>query len=144
MSPSAWRAFSPDARRFLLGAILLELGHAFLWVLQNLYVRSVGFGDAAAGQVLASAGLGVVLSTIPAATPRQPAWIARPARPSREANNSGMQSAVLIATAGSPADSFQPSASVSWGASPPTIRLPWTWTRVRGANSRKQALAGAT
>ena len=68
MSPAAWRAFSPNARRFLLGAVLLELGHAFLWVLQNLYVRSVGFGDAEAGQVLAAAGLGVVLSTLPAAT----------------------------------------------------------------------------
>lgn len=69
MSPfAAWRTFSRDARSFLLGAILLELGHAFLWVLQNLYVRSVGFGDAEAGQVLAAGGLGVVLSTIPAAT----------------------------------------------------------------------------
>lgn len=48
--------------------MLLELGHAFLWVLQNLYVRSVGYGDAEAGQVLAAGGLGVVLSTIPAAS----------------------------------------------------------------------------
>jgi MFS family permease len=67
VSPSTWRAFSPDARRFLCGAVLLELGHAFLWVLQNLYVRSIGYGESEAGLVLASAGLGVVITTLPAA-----------------------------------------------------------------------------
>lgn len=67
MNPLPWREFSPDARRFLLGAVLLELGHAFLWVLQNLYVRSVGFGDVEAGMVLAASAVGVVLTTIPGA-----------------------------------------------------------------------------
>ncbi len=64
---ATWRTFSEDARHFLGGAILLELGHAFLWVLQNLYVRSLGHDDEAVGQILAAAGVGVVLSTIPAA-----------------------------------------------------------------------------
>ncbi|MCB9899309.1 MAG: MFS transporter, partial [Planctomycetes bacterium] len=64
---ATWRAFLPDARRFLCGALLLEVGHGFLWVLQNLYVRSLGFGEADAGTVLSAAGIGVVLTTIPAA-----------------------------------------------------------------------------
>ena len=67
MSAFPWREFSPDARRFLLGSVLLELGHAFLWVLQNLYVRSVGLTDVDAGTVLASGAVGVVLTTIPGA-----------------------------------------------------------------------------
>lgn len=69
MSPlAAWRSYSRNARCFLTGAVLLELGHAFLWVLQNLYVRSLGYGDTEAGQVLAASGLGVVLATFPAAS----------------------------------------------------------------------------
>lgn len=56
------------ARRFLAGALLLELGHAFLWALQNLYVRAAGHGEADAGWVLSAAGLGVVVSTIPSAS----------------------------------------------------------------------------
>lgn len=62
-----WRGFSRDARFFLVGGLALELGHAFLWVLQNLYVRSLGFGEADVGTVLAAAAVGVVVSTIPAA-----------------------------------------------------------------------------
>lgn len=65
----AWMGrFSPAARRFLAGALLLELGHAFLWALQNLYVRSIGYGEADAGLVLSAGGVGVVLSTLPSAT----------------------------------------------------------------------------
>lgn len=68
MIGSVWRAFSPPARRFLAGAVLLELGHAFLWALQNLYVRAVGFGEADVGLVLSAGGVGVVLSTLPSAS----------------------------------------------------------------------------
>lgn len=67
MIAAVWRSFLPDARRFLAGALLLELGHGFLWVLQNLYVRSLGFGEADAGTVLSAGAVGVVVSTIPAA-----------------------------------------------------------------------------
>lgn len=62
-----WRGFPPAARRFLWGGVFLELGHAFLWALQNLYVRSLGFGEEEVGQVLMASGLGVVLATVPSA-----------------------------------------------------------------------------
>lgn len=68
MSLARLSALPLAARRFLAGALLLELGHAFLWALQNLYVRSVGHSEADAGWVLSAAGLGVVLSTIPSAS----------------------------------------------------------------------------
>lgn len=61
-------SFSPAARRFLVGAVLLELSHAFLWALENLYVRSVGFGEADVGLVLSTGAVGVVLATLPSAT----------------------------------------------------------------------------
>jgi len=54
-------------RRFLAGAILLELGQAFMWALQNLYVRSIGYTESDAGTLLSAGALGVVVSTIPAA-----------------------------------------------------------------------------
>ncbi|MFT7462530.1 MAG: MFS family permease [Pseudohongiellaceae bacterium] len=63
-----WRNFSPEARQFLKGAVLLELGHAFLWALQNLYVRSIGYSESEAGTLLSAAALGVVVTTIPAAS----------------------------------------------------------------------------
>lgn len=62
-----WRSFSVEVRRFLAGAILLELGHAFVWALQNLYVRSIGFTESDAGTLLSAGALGVVLTTIPSA-----------------------------------------------------------------------------
>ena len=60
-------SFDVAARRFLAGAFLIELGHAFLWTLQNLYVRAVGFREAEAGQVLSMNTIGIVLATFPAA-----------------------------------------------------------------------------
>lgn len=63
-----YRSFPAPARAFLAGAALLEIGHAFLWALQNLYVLSLGgFSVADAGYVNAAAALGVVGATIPAA-----------------------------------------------------------------------------
>ncbi len=55
------------ARAFLAGGLLLELGHAFLWTLQNLYVRSVGYGEAQAGIVLSAQTVGILLATFPSA-----------------------------------------------------------------------------
>ncbi len=60
-----YREFSPAARSFLGGAVLIELSHAVLWTLQNLYVRSVGYGEKDAGAVLSATAVGVVVSTFP-------------------------------------------------------------------------------
>lgn len=60
-----YREFSPPARAFLVGAVLIELSHAILWTLQNLYVRSVGHGEREAGMVLSATAVGVVCSTFP-------------------------------------------------------------------------------
>ena len=63
-----YRSFPAPARAFLAGAALLEIGHAFLWALQNLYVLSLGgFSVADAGYVNAAAAVGVVAATIPSA-----------------------------------------------------------------------------
>ncbi|GJM20384.1 MAG: MFS transporter [Planctomycetota bacterium] len=67
MWSSVWGGFPVAARRFLWGGVLLELGHAFLWALQNLYVRSLGFGEEEVGEVLMSSGVGIVLATVPSA-----------------------------------------------------------------------------
>ena len=65
---AAWREFPAPARAFLSGAALLEIGHAFQWALQNLYVLSLGgFSVADAGTVNAASAVAVVLSTIPSA-----------------------------------------------------------------------------
>lgn len=61
------REFSPAARAFLGGAALLEIGHAFQWALQNLYVVAVGFSVADAGLVNAASAVAVVLATFPSA-----------------------------------------------------------------------------
>ena len=62
-----YREFSRPARAFLLGSFLLELAFAFLWTLQNLYVRAVGFGEFEAGVLLASSAVGVLSATFPSA-----------------------------------------------------------------------------
>ena len=67
MVSSLWRGFPAAARRFLWGGLFLELGHAFLWALQNLYVRSLGFGEEEVGRVLMAAGVGVAIATVLAA-----------------------------------------------------------------------------
>lgn len=63
-----FRSFPAPARAFLAGAALLEVGHAFQWALQNLYVMALGgFSVADAGLVNAASALGVVAATLPAA-----------------------------------------------------------------------------
>lgn len=63
-----FRSFPAPARAFLGGAALLEVGHAFLWALQNLYVLSLpGLSVADAGYVNAASALGVVAATFPSA-----------------------------------------------------------------------------
>ncbi len=63
-----YREFSRPARSFLVGSFLLELAFGFLWTLQNLYVRSVGFGEFEAGVLLASSAVGVLTATFPSAS----------------------------------------------------------------------------
>lgn len=58
---------SSPARRFLLGAAMVELAHVFPWVLQNLYVRALGHDESSVGTVLAVGAVGVLLSTFPSA-----------------------------------------------------------------------------
>jgi len=63
-----FRSFPAPARAFLAGAGLLEVGHAFLWALQNLYVLALpGCTVADAGLVNAASACGVVAATIPSA-----------------------------------------------------------------------------
>jgi MFS family permease len=65
---AALSRFSPAARRFLAGTVLLELSHAFLWALENLYVRSLGFGEGDVGLVLTAGAVGTVAATLPSAS----------------------------------------------------------------------------
>jgi len=62
-----YRSFPAEARAFLSGAALLEIGHAFQYALQNLYVLAVGHGVAAAGSVNMASAVAVVLTTLPSA-----------------------------------------------------------------------------
>ncbi|MHC5211636.1 MAG: MFS transporter [Planctomycetota bacterium] len=66
-SLARFRSFTPGARAFLGGAALLEIGHAFQWVLQNLYVLSIGRDVADAGTLNAAGAVAVVLATFPSA-----------------------------------------------------------------------------
>src|SRR5262245_50043929 len=63
-----FRSFPAPARAFLAGAALLEIAHASLFALQNLYVVALaGRSVTDAGHVNSASGCGVVLATIPAA-----------------------------------------------------------------------------
>lgn len=64
---SRYRSFSAPARAFLAGAAALEIGHAFQWALQNLYVTSLGLSVADAGTVNAAIAIAVVAATFPSA-----------------------------------------------------------------------------
>ena len=62
-----YRSFPDAARAFLSGAALLEIGHAFQYALQNLYVLAVGHDIADAGTVNMASAIAVVLTTLPSA-----------------------------------------------------------------------------
>jgi MFS family permease len=66
------RAFSRNARLYLLGTFLMGLGHGSLWVHMNLYYRTLGIGEATIGRILSMGSLGTVLVSIPAAV-----WVDR-------------------------------------------------------------------
>ncbi len=63
-----YRGFSVEARAFLAGAALIEVGNAFQYALQNLYVTSLGLGIADAGWINGASAVGVVVATFPSAS----------------------------------------------------------------------------
>lgn len=62
-----YRSFSEPARAFLAGAAALEIGHAFQWALQNLYITSLGYSVADAGTINAAVAIAIVAATFPSA-----------------------------------------------------------------------------
>ncbi|HZL99981.1 MAG TPA: MFS transporter [Planctomycetota bacterium] len=66
-APARFRSFPVAARAFLGGAALLEIGHAFQYALQNLYVLAVGHDVATAGSLNMASAVAVVLTTLPSA-----------------------------------------------------------------------------
>jgi len=62
-----FRSFPAAARAFLGGAALLEVGHAFQYALQNLYVLAVGHDVATAGTLNMASAVAVMLTTLPSA-----------------------------------------------------------------------------
>ena len=61
------RAFSPNARRFLLANAFFALGGALLGVTRNLYLKEAGYNEADIGYFLSAAQVGTVLCVVPAA-----------------------------------------------------------------------------
>jgi predicted MFS family arabinose efflux permease len=66
------RSFNGNARNYLIGTLMMGLGHGCLWVHMNLYFRTAGLGEATIGRILSAGSLGTVLISIPAAL-----WIDR-------------------------------------------------------------------
>jgi MFS family permease len=66
------RYFSQNARLYLLGSMLMGLGHGAVWVHMNLYYRALGLGEGSIGRILSAGSLGTVLAALPAAV-----WVDR-------------------------------------------------------------------
>lgn len=62
-----YHSFPEAARAFLAGAALLEIGHAFQFALQNLYVVALGHGVAMAGWLNTASAVATILTTLPSA-----------------------------------------------------------------------------
>ncbi|HUX42885.1 MAG TPA: MFS transporter [Rectinemataceae bacterium] len=62
----ALSSFSPNARRFLLGQILLWIGANQISLLLSLYLKRIGYSEDAIGGVLATKALGTALVVLPA------------------------------------------------------------------------------
>ncbi len=62
----AARAFTPQARRFLLAEFLAWLGHGVFQVIFNLYLVEGGFDAAFVGRAVSLHAVGVALAAIPA------------------------------------------------------------------------------
>lgn len=61
------RAFSPNARRFLVANALFALGGALLGVTRNLYLKKAGYNEAEIGYFMSAVQLGTVVCVVPAA-----------------------------------------------------------------------------
>ncbi len=61
------RLFSPNARKFLVGSFFMGFGFSVFWLLFNLYLKEVGYGEGNIGSVIAASSVGTVLIAIPAA-----------------------------------------------------------------------------
>lgn len=61
------RAFTPNARRFLVANALFALGGALLGVTRNLYLKKAGYTEEEIGLFLSAAQAGTVLCVVPAA-----------------------------------------------------------------------------
>ncbi len=61
------RGSGRNARRFLAGIFLIGFGQSVFSLLYNLYLRELGLGDAAIGQVLSKTSLGAAVAAIPVA-----------------------------------------------------------------------------
>lgn len=61
------KAFSPNARLFLIGNFCLSVGIHIFWLLYNLYLKDIGFTESFIGNVLSIRAIGSVLIALPAA-----------------------------------------------------------------------------
>ena len=63
----AVRGLSPNTRNYLAGTCLMGLGLGAMAVHLNLYLRSIGVGEADIGNILSAASVGTVAVSLPAA-----------------------------------------------------------------------------
>jgi MFS family permease len=59
--------FSRNARLFLCGTFFIGLGFGTFWVLFNLYLKELGYGESVIGRVITVASAGTFLVSVPAA-----------------------------------------------------------------------------
>jgi MFS family permease len=59
--------FSRDARLFLCGTFFIGLGFGTFWVLLNLYLKELGYGESIIGRVITVASAGTFIISVPAA-----------------------------------------------------------------------------
>ncbi len=59
------RLFSPNARAFLIGSLIIWNGSAMFMLLLNLYFRELGFSEGYIGKVLSRTALGALLLAVP-------------------------------------------------------------------------------
>ena len=64
---SSIKAFTRNARLYLLGSFLIGINHSVFQVLLNLYLREIGFPEGEIGLVASASAVGMTLMAIPAA-----------------------------------------------------------------------------
>lgn len=63
----SFKGFSSNVKIFLIGNALASMGVAIYGLLFNLYLKHMGFGEAAIGKMISTTSLGIALTAIPAA-----------------------------------------------------------------------------